>query len=1772
MSRNKSKKQIIALMLTLSMFNNFVYTIVEALTPITVTVSGVTSITDNTQKITKTGEHSIRLNNLSTKDDTKFPSQYEYIDKDGYLGIIPRTNVVWATNYNVDKEKRTVSKTYTVTEKKVPETINVKETINGKAFEGDLPIKDVKYTVTKNQYLPIYKVETKDFTKQMTKQHQNISDDSIFPEEYSINEDGYKGTIPRTDVAWTGKGETYTRKYDDYLRSSDDDFPKRRYIRTNDGFSGYIYQDGGSRVISGSRSDSKTVTDSKTGDVDTQFPSSISYNSGGYSGTLYTTGNPIVISGVAGKSKEVTEYSDYIYKSASDIPLAMIYNKGGYKGYLLKTSADKKEVVTQPADTKKIGPREFFVKIFAGHIVRYKYTGNPKDGGYMYYNKPDSFGNTHPYWVPKGWQQYDGQRRGDYPKTYAYNEDGYTGTLTYSGVWKRLTIENDGKFPKNPTIGKIYNIGGTTSEEIYYSGTVSRPQKTETRYRGVYTGTVRSNDTRVFKQNYSGTVYKPDTRVWQQDYSGTLTKSVGDYNGTATYSGTLTKKTIERYDTVPVEWKAEVVYEGDIEHPWEDYNGIASYSGEVTKLVPIINVRETKLKQNRKVTFTLTNTVTPIPVDNTKTEFTITPKSPSITADKIKYNVKGNVVEAVFKEPGDYTIKAKVSNGKVIGETEFEIAVKPDEKPVANFNLESTMTTRNPSDNNLATIKLFDASFSPDDDIIARRTWKYKFDSNNDGSFSDETWKIISNTNEKEPILKVSKVGKYLVELEIQEEFSEPTIAGFVTSADRLTADTYTSKPMQEKVFEVDNIAPYVDFSVSEKQKADIVFTVGDAADAKTADLNSKVNSYVKSKLAANNVDANITMVNTVEENITTGIFSVNVWWPSNGADMDSHMYFYSNGVQQGHLYYDNKNLYGCSLDRDDTSGGTGEWLTLNFDAIPSYIDEIRFVVHPFSDSSAQTNIRLYKKVNGTNNLVIDQSQYVSDSDVYFGKLTKNANVWDFTRSNGEVIPGKVVTKTVKTLDEVLKEPTWRPNASHFLVNISDIQLQELQDNGDGKLAVILSKLLANSIDFAALGTNVNQAQFNDLIARNSGNGVFFDNNDMNTAMDNLGTYILNKIKGKSITDNTQYVLLGEDLNYKTFFNDFENDPEFQRKWQYVHDANYFENNIGIASYNNQWLSNPITNFDKVGKYNVVFQAQDNPVGTDDRFAEYRKWSALPPTPMKILVHRKPVAQFRVTASPLGSSYVINTSESSYDLDHMSTANNGIINKEWKWKKSTDTTWTSGQLPSTLPVGYDYIVQLRVQDSDGPDGQGVWSDPAVQYFTTRNINIAPVAQFEIAQNPLPISKTLALTDNSYDPNGDVIGQRQWTIANASGTTIYTGSTLPTNFASYGIGTYKITLKVRDIPRTGLALWSEAFSQTLSVIPDNKKPVANFNVTPNPVPVDVSVSYTDNSSDPDGDPIASREWQILKSGSSTWTAISNPPTDFTAYGVGTHQIRLRVKDLPSLPQLDPLWSDWCTKTVTVTAGNQKPVARFTVAPNPVPADEPVTYNDTSYDPEGKKLTDKVWQVKNLETNNIYEFSNQLPPTVFEETGWGANGDGVGTYEITLKVKDTSSNGLSPARWSDEYKQTLVVEDPLKITALSMTSIVNPPVGTIAPVNYPVATPTKIKAGYKMTFKVNTNGGDKVEIKLYANGKPLTVHTDNGDTDTITKATVRKNAQTTFSFWTDKDLPKGTVIDMKIILTKTKGDGTTKSLVNNELGNRFGIIVGSSKEDSSINLTH
>lgn len=2105
------RKRIIALFLSIFMTTSFVdIGMLNKAYAITYTQK-ILSNTDTSKNTTKEVTVQTELKAVKSKNDDAFPKTYEYSDAENYSGTIPRATVDWKTNPHTETSLKQTTKTYTVTDKDaVPKTIAEQATIDGNLYSGNIPLKDVVYEVTKTKQVPVYRTETQEFSKTMTKEHQNSNNNSLFPETYTINENGYSGTIPRTDVQWTGEGTTLYMDATDSKTNSADQFDDKVFVERN-GYSGYIEKDGGSTLISGSYtpSDTKNVTFPVTSETN-NFSDTYWYNRNGYYGLLNKTGSV---------SYERLTLERFITDYATGNPATFLFSLfkyvDGYSGFIGKSgepyvySGSPAGTVTLTETVEGVKPVSIIidskdVTVDGGSASTSLVKGEPGDSGDAEGCKATIQSKN---MKSKGWT---------YGDVYQYSQNGYTGTLYvtyettftsavsqeeyarnpngtfhiagttrrifkgmvtksstqvkswelpntvqkyYNGQWYTLTKVGSPTFVRTATLPTVYaktsfgykyatmkdktldyvcsqttaefdadikrfqtvpySENGYTAEWKFdgydYSGGY-RPNffpvlagdghwvygwtmtafkfKADPKkdiYRQQYAATITTPDTRVWRQNYAGTitkqvdqytqnytgeVFKPavDTRVWKQNYKGKISKSIGDYNGVATYSGTLSKQVFDHYETVPVEWKATAVYEGNLSYYWEDYDGTATYSGEVSELEAFIDANDDRvtssLKENRKAIITLTNSVSKYPIDNSKTKLEITPLTSGITDNDIKAQFNSNTAEVVFKKPGDYKIIATISNGKVTVSKEKTITIIPDDKPVANFSTRDVIY-RDPMDNNKATINLEDNSSSLDNDTIAQRIWKYKFDANNNGSFADDVWVTIDSGNNTKPSLKVDKVGKYLIELEVREEFGQPTIAGFVTTGDRKTANT-DSKPISEKVVEVDNIRPSATFMPTQKQKADVVFTIGNVPESKKTDLNNKINAYIKSKLEANNISANIQTLQTTGQNMQNSFT-----WNKDVSSSVGQIYFQNNGTKiqmYGNTSYAGFNkiytsnnqdteiskqemTFSYTLDYGDSFDGAGVLLNTHVENglmngyavfLPNYGSVTVYQITNWSSSTGQdiktspnakaigtvsmARSGTYTLRTTTNKLtVIQNGQEISSVNLPqhygwgFGFFSDHYahgcdSIGQFSLDNIKL----EVTKG-KSFDQVIKEPNWNQNAGHFLVNINDGLLLGQEDNpnpnlltlansifnashswsafnwqgsysylttssggyngnnylkiygtgygdsganiyvpvkpnteyefssfinipysgtmfsnnfiaivnqsnssiiqsmipstgaaatsgwvpisgtfnsgnnnyiyirvnrgdlrevwitdiklrekssapsADDKEASILANLLSNNIYFAGLGNNTNKSEMESFINKNSGNGVFFDNSNMDTALSQLGDYIVNIILSKE--QNPRYILLGEGTSYNITYFDYENDPQINTQWQYSHDANYFDNSLGEASYNNKWLNSTIDSFDKVGKFDVFVKVQDNPVGTMTGFDGYKKWSDEKLDKQTIYVHRKPIAEFTasVKRNLANNNFDVFVSEDSYDLDHTSKSNKGIVEKQWKWKNAESTTWNIGMPPASLPANNNYIVQLLVKDEEG-----AWSDPKAQFITTKNVNIAPVALFTVSPDPLPLSKTMTITDKSYDPNGDTIASRHWTMFK-NGAKVFDSYTMPTttDIVKNGVGSYKITLVVRDNPQYGLPLDSEPYSQEFKVIADNRKPVANFTVSPNPVPTDVNVAYTENSTDPDNDPIVQREWRVKKTTEpeSAWKTYSTPPVNFESFGTGIVQIQLRVKDQPVLPQLDALWSDWYEQRLTVIAGNQKPIARFNPSPNPVPADEPVNYNDTSYDPEGKPLVEKIWTVYNRETGAKYEFYNQQPPTVFEGTGWGANGDGVGTYDITLKVKDTTPNGLSPARWSDEVKQTLVVEDPLRITALSMISIVNPPQGTVAPINYPVITPTKIKAGYKMTFKVNTNGGDKIDIKLYANGIPLNVHTDSGDTNTINKSTIRKNASTTFDFWSDKDLPKDTVIDMKIVLTKTKMDGSSKSLVNSDLGNHFGIVVGSSKEDSSINLT-
>lgn len=251
----------------------------------------------------------------------------------------------------------------------------------------------------------------------------------------------------------------------------------------------------------------------------------------------------------------------------------------------------------------------------------------------------------------------------------------------------------------------------------------------------------------------------------------------------------------------------------------DDDSMAGSTSTEITVIEPVPNASiyaEGTLKQNRKVIIrSYSSSPTHYPLVASKTRITITAVSGGTNSD-IKYSGSLNGVpskDVLFKKPGRYKATIYVEN--ILGlsaSNEVSFDIVPDEKPFAYFTLPGS-AYRNPADGNQATISIDDMSYSPDKDIVARRLWEYRYDSNNNGNFADESWVIFSNENLDHLNLKVRDVGQYQVRLTVFEEFGQPTIDEFVTQDDRQSNNSDVTQNTIERIFKVKNQAPDVDWS-----------------------------------------------------------------------------------------------------------------------------------------------------------------------------------------------------------------------------------------------------------------------------------------------------------------------------------------------------------------------------------------------------------------------------------------------------------------------------------------------------------------------------------------------------------------------------------------------------------------------------------------------------------------------------------------------------------------------------------------------------------------------------------------------------------------------------------------------------------------------------------------------------------------------------------------------------------------------------------------------
>lgn len=412
----------------------------------------------------------------------------------------------------------------------------------------------------------------------------------------------------------------------------------------------------------------------------------------------------------------------------------------------------------------------------------------------------------------------------------------------------------------------------------------------------------------------------------------------------------------------------------------------------------------------------------------------------------------------------------------------------------------------------------------------------------------------------------------------------------------------------------------------------------------------------------------------------------------------------------------------------------------------------------------------------------------------------------------------RMETQKSKQFKEVLLQPIWREGSDRYVVNVDNNVISDF--NSTTISGEILTRIINNSADYVAIGSTSNQGQANSFITRNNGNGTFINGSNYSTAIDELSNYIFNKIRSNG---NSQYMLLDEDDHLEviplSLKENTQTDEYPNGRWKIEHDSEFYENSMGKVSWSGKWQKDIPTLFDKVGRYEIWF-------GEDH------------PTPQYLYVHRRPIADFALRVTKGTSDYTITINDKSYDLDMESSSNKGIAQTEWKWRETTATTWTEGMIPASLPLGKDYLVQLRVLDE-----QGAWSQPLARYVSTGSTALKPIADFQL---PTQVTKfkQLNTNDQSYDPAGRVINQKTWTITK-NGAQIYTGTSMINDFGTYGSGNYTVALKVKN----DINLWSDVFQRNIIVTEDLANPAISFSpngATWTSESIPVTINFTDDS--------------------------------------------------------------------------------------------------------------------------------------------------------------------------------------------------------------------------------------------------------------------------------------------------------------------------------------
>ena len=508
------------------------------------------------------------------------------------------------------------------------------------------------------------------------------------------------------------------------------------------------------------------------------------------------------------------------------------------------------------------------------------------------------------------------------------------------------------------------------------------------------------------------------------------------------------------------------------------------------------------------------------------------------------------------------------------------------------------------------------------------------------------------------------------------------------------------------------------------------------------------------------------------------------------------------------------------------------------------------------------------------------------------------------------------------------------------------------------------------------------------------------------------------------------------------------------------------------------------------------------------------------------VINRPPIADFTWNPSTIYNDTSVSFSNKSSDVDGDS------LTYKWETQKPNETTWstfsTSKDPPYTLNKKGVWKVRLTV--SDGEASHNVTKNITVQ-------NRAPAADFSWSPSTIYNDTSVSFSNKSSDADGDSLTYK-WETQKPDDTNWSTIST--SKNPSYTLnkkGIWKVRLTVSD----GEA--SNNVTKNISV--KNRAPNADFTWSPSTIYNDTSVSFSNKSSDADGDSLTYK-WETQKPNETTWSSIStSKEPSYTLNKKGVWKVRLTVSDGEA--------SHNVTKNVTVQ--NRTPVADFIWNPSTIYNDTSVSFTNKSTDADKDSLTYK-WETQKPNESTWSTISSSKDPsyTLNKKGVWKVRltvSDGEASHNVTKNVTVKNRAPVADFTWNPT---TIYNDTTVSFTNKSFDTD-GDPLTNIWEYQEPNKTTWTKFSTEKNPKNIFTKVGD-YKIKL-------TVTDDDGATGTKEKTLKITNRppQVTLTY-TPKDVYEGDTVNVCIkVIDLDKQPMTVKLFLNKDYGNKQTVLTKS-----------